>query len=147
MNAITSEFNDEFSTAVLAREVEPCTYPHANYDADGDCIEFFLKGESYYGERIDSFLTVYYERVNQEIVGCLFKGVAKFLRELKKDAPGIRVAITDGRISLDFLLSAKILFDKNDKENGTHIRKTYRLIRNVAGDVNAEAEIGDLECV
>ncbi|MCK4787137.1 MAG: hypothetical protein KAV87_25485, partial [Desulfobacteraceae bacterium] len=52
--------------------------PNARYDPDGDCIEFFTKPHSFYAERIDDLVTVYYSHETKEIIGSLIKGVSEF---------------------------------------------------------------------
>jgi hypothetical protein len=56
--------------------------PFAEYDADGDCIEFFVKPDPYYAERIDALLTVYRSQKTQEVVGSLIEGVSHVCREI-----------------------------------------------------------------
>ena len=59
---------DEYIDGLLAQP-ERAFSPFADYDADGDCIEFFLKPDPHYGERVDGLLTVYRSQENKEIVG------------------------------------------------------------------------------
>jgi hypothetical protein len=55
--------NSEFAERMmlLAKPAEPFE-PTANYDPDGDCIEILAKPDSFYAERVDDLVTVYYSR-------------------------------------------------------------------------------------
>lgn len=43
--------------------------PQLHYDPDGDCFEFFLSNESYYGRQIDQHATLYYSQETGRVVG------------------------------------------------------------------------------
>ena len=67
--------NASFEELVLEKAKEaPPFRPTAHYDADGDCIEFIMTDESFYAERIDPLVTVYYGEDTKEIVGSLISG-------------------------------------------------------------------------
>ena len=51
--------------------------PNVYYDQDGDCIELLVRSGPFYAERIDDLVTVYYSETNEEIIGCLIKGIKK----------------------------------------------------------------------
>lgn len=61
--------------------------PMAVYDRDGDCIEFLFSNESYYAQRFDSLVTVFYGRESGEIVGSLIKGVKTLIKDVLKHTP------------------------------------------------------------
>ena len=66
----------DFADVVMEAASSAETFePMAVYDQDGDCIEFLFSNESYYAQRFDSLVTVYYGRESGEIVGSLIKGV------------------------------------------------------------------------
>ena len=81
--------NEQFAELVLGKVRPDARFePTATYDRDGDCIEFLASPDSFYGERVDDLVTVYYSHDTGEIVGALIKGVSKFCQELSKNLPG-----------------------------------------------------------
>jgi hypothetical protein len=115
---------------------EPFT-PAARYDPDGDCIEFLAVAESYYGERIDDLVTVFYSHRTGEIVGSLIKGVKSHLRKY----PNLVVSVDDGKIRIDHLLISKAMAGK--PLESVAIRTYQRLVK-VAEETNAVAEVAEL---
>lgn len=117
--------------------------PQAVYDPDGDCIEFLASDESYYAERVDNLVTVYYGQRSGRIVGSLIKGVSKFIRQVLAWSPGFKIDIKDGKVRLEHLFTAQIWHAKFPPR-GTRI-VTYEKLRKVAKEQEVEAEIGDLQ--
>jgi hypothetical protein len=91
---MTVTSNSDFARRMLllARSAEDFK-PTANYDPDGDCIEFVAKPDPFHAERIDDLVTVYYSQDTGEVVGSLIKGVSKFCREVLQKMPGFRIEI------------------------------------------------------
>jgi hypothetical protein len=132
MSDITSaQFAEEMLR--LAREAPPFR-PQAYYDPDGDCIEFVAAPDSFYAERVDDLLTVYYSHDTREIVGSLIKGVKRFLGE----HPGLNIDIQDGRVRLVHLLRANFW---NKAQPQPIESRTYRKLIAVADESNAEADL------
>jgi hypothetical protein len=92
---------------LLARPAEQFR-PTATYDPDGDCIEFLAKPDSFYGERVDDLVTVYYSQESGEVVGSLIKGVSQFCQEFSRKNPGFRIVIHDGPVHLEHLFLARL---------------------------------------
>ena len=66
--------NDEFAEEVLRMaEQNPQDEPTTTYDPDGNCIEFFVKQEPFYAERVNDLVTIYYSQETDEIIGSLIK--------------------------------------------------------------------------
>ena len=135
-----TQANRDFTSFVLGKvdpdaEFQPSVY----YDPDGDCIEFVASPDSFYAERIDDLVTVYYRQGSEDIVGALFKGVTKHLAGLSNSLPGFRVEIEDGRVKLSMLLTARLLSSRPD-ESRVRVR-TYRKLIAVAEQTEAEAEV------
>ncbi len=107
-------------------------YPCAYYDKDGDCIEALIKQEPYYAERIDDLVTVYCGEKNDEIVGCLIKGVKKIF---KKD-PRTRIILRAGRVRLAEFLIVGILTQK-----GGNLHTYQRLRESLADLADIETEL------
>lgn len=82
--------------------------PAATYDPDGDCIEFLVKPDTFYAERVDDLVTAYYSQETDELIGSLIKGVTKFCREVLGKMPGFRIEIHDGPVSLEHMFLAKM---------------------------------------
>lgn len=102
--------------------------PIATYDEDGDCVEFLARPDSFYAERVDDLVTVYYSQETNEIVGSLIKGISKYFQELKEKMPGFSVIIQDGSIMLGHLFLARML--ESDMEK-VQIR-VYKKLQEVA---------------
>jgi len=77
--------------------------PFAFYNADGDCVEFFAKGEKYYGQRVDDYVTVYRSFETKEIIGSVIKNVRALCEELSASNPKIEIVIADDRICIQHL--------------------------------------------
>lgn len=106
MKAISSS---EFGKYVMgiAKPDKPFK-PMASYDPDGDCIEFLIKPDSFYAERIDDLVTVYYSHKTNEIIGSLIKGVSEFCEKMVNQCPGFAIEIRDGRVLLAHLFRAQL---------------------------------------
>lgn len=141
MGALMNQQN-EFAQFVLsaAESVAPTVFPQVVYDPDGDCIEFLVTHEDFYAERVDSHVTVYYDRESAEIIGCLFKGVHATLKALSRKLPGFRLEIVDRRIKLSMLFSAHLWVSEPDDQDAPLVI-TYRKLREVAERNQAEAEL------
>lgn len=139
---IEFDANDDFARLVLAGvgespEAKPCAY----YNQDGDCIEFLFSTESYYAERIDKLVTVYYGRESGQIVGSLIKGVRRFLQEILDASPGFVIDLQDGRIRLEHLFSAGMW-----KHGDPVARVTYKKLRDAADRARLEVELPAVSC-
>jgi hypothetical protein len=135
--------NDEYAKKVLeitgkAKPFEPEAY----YDPDGDCIEFIVKPDNFYAERVDDLLTVYYSEKTKEIIGCLIKGVSSFCKHLMKKLPGFAFDIEAGRVRLGLLLRAWVWSElsKDDKI----LVLTYKKLADSADEMNVETELCSL---
>lgn len=74
----------------------------AEYDPDGDCLEFIAADEAFVGERVDKWVTVYRGRDSGEVVGSLIKNV----KELLSKNPGLAIEIRSGPVCLSHILLA-----------------------------------------
>jgi hypothetical protein len=137
---MTAMSSSEFAAHMLelARNAPPFQ-PTATYDPDGDCIEFIAKPDSFYAERIDDLITVYYSHETKEIVGSLIKGVAKFYREVLEQVPGFKIEIQDGRVRLVHMFRARLWTSHLDVTDLATI--AYRKLMKVAEESNVEAEL------
>ena len=81
--------------------------PRADYDPDGDCIEFLAKPDPFYAERVDDLVTVYYSEKTGEVVGSLIKGISALYKNLRTKMQGFCLTIEAGPIRLEhFFLAA-----------------------------------------
>jgi hypothetical protein len=132
---MTAISNADFAGQMLKlAEGAPAFQPAATYDADGDCIEFLMKPDPFYGERIDDLVTVYYNQESKEIIGSLIKGVRAFL----KKHPGLQIDIQDRRVRLVHLLRASY-WNKTDPQQIES--RTYRKLIEAAEESNVQAEL------
>ena len=132
--------NEDFAAQVraMARPNEPFQ-PTAIYDPDGDCIEFLVKPDPFYAERVDELVTVYYSQDSHEVIGSFIKGVSQFCSQLKKQMPGFCIEIIDGRVKLVHLFRAKLWTSPLDPQT-VEIR-TYRKLIEVAEKSEVETEL------
>lgn len=122
----------------IVEKAEPFK-PEAYYDPDGNCIEFIVKPDDFYAERVDDLLTVYYSEETKEIIGCLIKGVSAFCKRLVEKLPGFAFEIEDGRVRLGLLLRARAWSElsKDDKI----LVLTYKKLADSADEMNVETEL------
>jgi len=130
--------NADFAAQVmaLAHPEEPFKAT-AIYDPDGDCIEFLAKPDSFYAERVDDFVTVYYSQDTKEVIGSLIKGVSRFCSKVLKQMPGFQIEIIDGRVKLVHLFRAKLWSSKQEPDAVQTV--TYRKLIEVAEEAKVEA--------
>jgi hypothetical protein len=109
--SITINTTDLLADQIIQAIGEPIEYfePFAFYNTDGDCIEFFIAGEKYYGERVDEFLTVYRDADTDAIVGSVIKNVKQLCRELSEKQPGFAIIIQNEKVRIQHLFIARIL--------------------------------------
>lgn len=132
---MTAMSNSDFAAHVLKlAEGAPAFQPSATYDSGGDCIEFLIKPDPFYAERVDDLVTVYFGQESKEIVGSLIKGV----RGLLAKYPGLKIEIEDGRLRLVHLFRASF-WNKQDPQQIES--RTYRKLIEVAEESNVEAEL------
>lgn len=105
--------------------------PIVYHDPDGDCIEVLMQNEPYYAERIDDLVTVYYSEANEEIIGCLIKGINKIFN----NDPKTRIILHAGRIRLSDFFLVGFLAQK------TADLRIYQKLRECVEQYNIEAEL------
>lgn len=132
---MTAMSNSDFAAHVLKlTESAPAFQPSATYDSDGDCIEFLIKPDPFFAERVDDLVTVYFSQESKEVVGSLIKGV----RGLLEKYPGLKIEIEDGRLRLVHLFRASFWNKQDPQQIET---RTYRKLIEVAEESNVEAEL------
>ena len=95
--ATKAELYEMFGTPVETFE------PFAFYNADGDCVEFFAKAESHYGERINDYVTVYRAVETNEVIGSIIKNVRALCAELTASNPQVSIIVKDEHICIQHL--------------------------------------------
>ncbi|MBI1915716.1 MAG: hypothetical protein HYS12_13435 [Planctomycetes bacterium] len=131
--------NDEFASQVMALAGRAEDFkPTAIYDPDGDCIEFLVSPDSFYAERVDDLVTVYYSQETREIIGSLIKGVGRFYRTLLKEMPGFFIEVIDGRVKLVHLFRARV-WTSADSPNSVRTI-TYRKLIQAAEESKVETD-------
>jgi hypothetical protein len=113
--------------------------PTARYDPDGDCIEFLARPDSFYAERVDDLVTVYYSQDTNEVIGSLIKGISVFCKEVSETMPGFKIEIRAGRIRLMHIFRARLWGSK--REPGDLATLTYEKLIQVAEKSEVEAEL------
>uniref|UniRef100_A0A7C2JYG9 Uncharacterized protein n=1 Tax=Schlesneria paludicola TaxID=360056 RepID=A0A7C2JYG9_9PLAN len=127
---------------VAAANQAPVFAPHAFFNADGDCVEFIASDESYYAERVDSRLTVYYGQESGQPVGSLIKGIKSILERLNEACPGFCIEVEDGKVHLSHLFTAAMWIENDGKVPTRAV--VYRKLRKIAEADNVEVELPQL---
>lgn len=137
---MTAMSGSEFAKRMLllARPAEKFE-PTAVYDPDGDCIEFLAKPDSFYAERVDDLVTVYYSQDTNEIVGSLIKGVRGFCAKILETMPGFKIEIRAGRVRLVHIFRAQLWTSKKEATDLETL--TYEKLIQVAEDSEVEADM------
>jgi hypothetical protein len=117
----------------------PAFQPTATYDADGDCIEFLVKPDSFYAERVDDLVTVYYSHETNEIIGSLIKGVSRFCRKLLERSTGVKIRILDDRVNLEHIFIASL--ESRRPKPSKMVELTYKKLIQVAHKAKMEADV------
>ena len=132
--------NSEFARFVrqMARPGEQFE-PTATYDADGDCIEFVAKPDSFYAQRMDDLVTVYYSHESNQIIGSLIKGVSRFCKSVLEKIPGFKIEIQDGEVSLEHIFLARLWSAEHEPDEMVVL--TYRKLIEVAEDAKARVPL------
>lgn len=137
---MTVTSNPEFARRMMLLAKPAAKFkPTANYDRDGDCIEFLAKPDPFNAERVDDLVTVYYSQETGEVIGSLIKGVSDFYREVLQKAPGFGIAIEDGRIRLEHIFLARLWTSEADLDE--MVTLTYRKLIDVAEEADVETEM------
>jgi hypothetical protein len=131
-----SDFADRMMQ--MARPDEPFV-PSATYDRDGDCIEFLVRPDAFYAERVDDLVTVYCSQETGEVIGSLIKGVSTFCKKMIETMPGFVIEIRDGKIRLVHIFRARLWTSKADTM-GIRARTYVKLIQ-AAEESDVETEM------
>ncbi len=123
--------NEQFARRVMlsARPADEFE-PRADYDPDGDCIEFLAKPDPFYAERVDDLVTVYYSEKTGEVIGSLIKGVKSLYEALREKMPGFMVAIEDGSVRLEHVFLAALWMQGGSPEAIPAL--TYKKLADIA---------------
>lgn len=129
---------------MASRAGEPGTVfqPQVLFDKDGDCLEFLISNESFYAQRLDGLVTVYYGEGSGRLVGSVIKGISKFLRSALERAPGFKIEIRDGRVRLGHLFTATLWLSDNPPA-GTEL-VVYERLREEAEKVRATFDASEM---
>ncbi len=102
--------NDAELQAILAMPFKPI----AQYDEDGDCVEFFAENVPFNAVRLDDWVTMYVAENDGRLVGCLIKRVQRLFRE----CPDLQeiVLVQDNKMRLDYFFVAAAVHFQN-REN------------------------------
>jgi len=97
--------NEQFASMALANFPKDFQFrPFAEYIAEGDCIQVITKEGSYYGERIDHLLTLFFSNETDEPTGFLIKGVSKLTKTIKP----IKGVFENDKIKISYLIVMKM---------------------------------------
>jgi hypothetical protein len=77
----------------------------AEYDPDGDCIEFFADNVPFNAKRLDDWVTMYVAEADGRLVGCLVKRVKRLLH----DNPNLQEIVIEqvNKLRLDYYFVAR----------------------------------------
>ncbi|MBN1910547.1 MAG: hypothetical protein JW818_12455 [Pirellulales bacterium] len=136
---MTTMSNEEFARIVLSKAQSEPFVPTAQYDSDGDCIEFLASPEPFFAERVDDLVTVYYGQDSHEIVGSLLKGVSEFCQQLLQKMPGFKIEVHDGRVRLHHIFRARLWSSVTEEDSMPTL--TYKKLMAIAEETCVEAEL------
>lgn len=138
---MTFTTSEDFANQMLelAREAAPFR-PSATYDRDGDCVEFLVKPDSFYGERIDDVVTVYRSHDTDEVVGSLIKGVTHLLKQF----PNLQIVVDDGKVKIEHLFVVAGMVPQKTGDQPLRMI-SYRKLIAAAHETGVEADL-DLAC-
>jgi len=130
---MTTVSKEEFAKRmVLLARPDHQFVPTANYDPDGDCIEFLAKPDPFYAERVDDLITVYYSQETGDLIGSLIKRVSRFCAEMNRQMPGFKTELNDGRLPLVHIFRARLWSAHRDPHEVTTL--AYRKLIDLAGE-------------
>lgn len=136
---MSADSNTEFAKRMMLYARPASSFePAATYDPDGDCIEFLVKPDPFYAERVDDLVTVYYSQETNEVIGSLIKGVTGFCKRISEKMPGFAIVIQDGRVRLEHLFLARLW--ASQKPPSEIVALTYRKLIEMAEETDVEAE-------
>ena len=127
---------DDFINELLALPTREFA-PFAMYDADGDSIEFFMKRDPYFGERVDGSLTVFRSRDTNEIVGALVERVSVLCKTILGILPGFKVEGCGGKLPLVHIFRARLWSLRAEEDK---IVQIYRFLAEKAEEHKAEVK-------
>ena len=126
--------NDDFVNSVLEELGQPEPFsPMACYNADGDCVEFYLSNEPHFAKRLDGWVTVFYSEKTGEVVGGFVKGVQG---NLLRRFPGLKLYIEGNEVDVTVLLRGPAL-EADDEMR----QKTYKAILDKIEEHPIKAEL------
>ncbi|MGL6225730.1 MAG: hypothetical protein ACRC10_03780 [Thermoguttaceae bacterium] len=111
--------------------------PFVFNNEEGDCLEFFVSPNDYYGERVDDYLTLYLDMETGEVVGFVVKKIRQILKRLSKRPSALTFIVKDNRVRLNCLFAA--MFADPDQSVNLEVR-AYRRVADLA-ESNHLAEI------
>jgi hypothetical protein len=127
--------DQEFTARIFEIAGEPVEHfePYVFNNTDGDCIEFFVSQDNYYGEWIDTYLTVYRSQETDEIVGFVISNVKRILDRLSEQKSAMAFVIDGGKAKLRSLLVSLFTNRKPDTDqNWERIVREYRKVAEIA---------------
>ena len=97
-----AELEDDLELQAILRQP---FQPYAEYDEEGDCIEFFASNVAFNAVRLDDWVTMYVSEKDGRLVGCLIKRINRLLNE----NPNLHeiVLVQDNRMRLDYFFVAR----------------------------------------
>jgi hypothetical protein len=129
--------NSDFAQFVQGLEDPSTTFsPTATYDPDGDCIEFLARPDSFYAERVDDLVTVYYSHDTDQIIGSLIKGVSRFCKGVLERIPGFKIEIEDGEVLLEHIFLAGLWSARHEHDDMVVVK--YRKLIEVAEETKTK---------
>jgi hypothetical protein len=103
------------------------SFPMLHVDEEADCFEVFLTDEPYYGERVDSRVTIYRGQESGDLVGILLKSANSWVMRILNEFEQLQCGVVDGEIQLGLLFTIEQAKEQA-KENDSPLVMTYRTI-------------------
>ena len=136
--------NNQFAKAIMSLERPKGPFkPRATYIPEGDCIEFVVSPDDYYGVRLDGLVTVYYSRKTNKVIGALIKGVRGFCKKIGKKFPGFQFTVEVRPLKIEYLFLAQAWTEPPSPKD-VEVRRSYDELIKVSEKENMSIDIGDV---
>jgi hypothetical protein len=106
--------------------------PFAFHNKDGDCFEFYVSPNDYYGERIDDYLTVFLDTKTDEVVGFMVKNIKHIVEKVSASKTAWTFIVNDNEeVQLNGLFTMMLSHEKSPEGNKILVLE-YKRIAEIA---------------
>ena len=133
--------NKEFRKHVLD-QVNPGPFkPIAHYNPDDDSLEVLLSNENYRTKLTEPHFTVYYRRDTGEIIGGRITKVSRFIKDIMKNHPDLRVEVHSSKVKVVHIFKAIRELSQAEKEGKPLEWNAYKTLEEAAEKLHLQVEM------